>query len=236
MAISRAPRPLGPFLLDDTAQTLLDCYPEAGDFLGIAKVLAYRDQEAIARLWLSEGIPYGFRDRPILYEALRGWLAQRLRVHAKEITVIGSTRIGFSLAPPPDLGKSFMEESDLDFSVVSAKLFQEVVASFEMWAADFEAGRVHPRGPAEERNWRSNLSFGRRNIPRGFMDPWKIPQWQRYPTSTRIAQAMWALGRKLQLTKGVSKAPKTSVRVYQDWSAFVRRITFNLRVALGQER
>ena len=74
-----------------------------------------QDRAIVARLWVAEGIPYAFRKCPALYEEIRSWLADGLDVDAKEISIAGSGRTGYSLrqkigagvSTPPSLTWTF---------------------------------------------------------------------------------------------------------------------------------
>lgn len=189
-------------------------------------------REIVARLWLTEGLPCAFLPFPAVYEDLRGWLASRLNVHPKEVTLIGSARIGYSLAPPPEFGRPFHSGSDLDLSIVSGDLFQRVASAFSNFSADYRSGAVIPRTPHERQLWDENLAFGMRNIPRGFFDPNKIPNFHRYPIAQQVSQSMWALKKKLEVTPGAPQVRRASTRVYGDWQSFVERVSFNLMAAL----
>lgn len=81
------------------------------------------DLEKFVRLWLTEGVPFAFKDRPIVYEALREWVAALLDIFPKDVSMVGSARIGFSLAPQKQLREFTVGSSDLDLFVVSAPLF-----------------------------------------------------------------------------------------------------------------
>lgn len=188
-------------------------------------------REVVARLWLSEGVPAAFNSCAPVYEDLRGWLASQLRVHSKEVTLIGSARIGYSLAPPPEFGRPFSDRSDLDLSVVSGDLFGRVAETFEAFAADYRSGAVMPRTARERELWDENLAFGARNIPKGFFDPDKVPSFERHPLAQQVSQAMWSLLKKLDATPGAPKVRKASARVYRDWASFVNRVSFNLAAA-----
>lgn len=221
-----------PFLLEESMLPLTAPYPEPLLFMKVTKMAGHRDRHAIARLWLSEGIPFAFRECPALYEAVRGWFAHQVDVHPKEVTLIGSARIGFSLAPD-SLGRAFGDRSDLDLTVISEPLFNRVRSAFEAWAHDYGHGTVNPRNDQERSYWNSNLEFGRRNIPKGFMDPNKIPLWDRYPIAQRVLHSCWLLREKLLRTEGGPAVREASVRVYRDWYAFIRQLTLNLKHALG---
>jgi len=189
-------------------------------------------REIVARLWLTEGLPSAFLPSPAVYEDLRGWLGSRLKVHPKEVTLIGSARIGYSLAPPPEFGRPFGPGSDLDLSVVSSDLFERVSSAFSRFAGDYQAGAVTPRTKYERVLWDNNLKFGERNIARGFFDPNKVPNFDRYPVAQHVSQAMWALVRKLEVTHGAPQVRRASVRVYRDWHSFIERVSFNLLAAM----
>lgn len=190
--------------------------------------------ESIVRLWLTEGIPFAFRECPVVYDVTRAWLGSRLRVCPKEITLLGSARLGFSLAPEPEYGRAFGSKSDLDLSIVSESLFQELSKTFDRWHTEYRNGTVRPRHATEQRFWEQNILFGVNNIPRGFLDANKVPNLDRYPLALKLNQAMWELTQKLESTPDAPKARKASVRVYRSWRELVARVTFNLRVALAR--
>ncbi len=49
-------------------------YPASEEVLHAA-ALGPRERSVVARLWVSEGIPFAFRECPALYEEARTWLA-----------------------------------------------------------------------------------------------------------------------------------------------------------------
>ena len=186
-------------------------------------------REIVARLWLTEGLPFAFMHSPAVYENLRGWLAFRLSVHPKEITLIGSARIGYSLAPRPEFGRKFSDQSDLDLSIISSELFQRVTGVFADFSSDYKSRVVIPRSSHEQAMWDENLLFGIRNIPKGFFDPNKIPTFDRYPVIQQISQSMWVVVKKLEVTRGAPIVRRASVRVYRDWQSFIDRLSLNLK-------
>ena len=95
---------------------VIGAYPEAKKIVSAASSGGRNSKMAIARLWLSEGIPFAFKDCPAIYESIRVWLSSRLLVHPKDISITGSARLGQSLAPQK-LGKEFSHESDLDLFI-----------------------------------------------------------------------------------------------------------------------
>lgn len=139
-----------PFNVSAVLDPLTETYPPADVLLEAAKTGDRDVRYAMSRLWLSEGIPFAFKIRPGVYEALRMWLARRLDVEAKTITIIGSGRQGFSLSPDETLGRPFGSHSDLDFTVLSSSLFRRLEDDFRRWAQDYTQGAVRPRHDQEK--------------------------------------------------------------------------------------
>ena len=133
-----------PFEFSPSLATLTDRYPCAKQVQKVACAGEDTDRIAIARQWLSEGIPFAFRECPAVYESLRAWLSEELDVEAKKISLTGSARLGSSLAPKK-LGKPFDPKSDLDLFVVSEKLFQSMCDDFCRWSSDYRNGCISPK-------------------------------------------------------------------------------------------
>jgi hypothetical protein len=220
-----------PFEIPESIGELKGVYPSAEVIMAAAGKSGKTELHAIACLWLSEGIPFAFREKPGLYEVVRDWIAIRLSIHPKQLTLIGSSRHGFSLAPPPKRGRRFDEKSDLDWSAVSPELFDHCRGEFESWATDYSNGVVEPRHQIERLYWDDNSTSCPKTIGRGFIDPYKIPTWDRYPLSQLIADTMWRVGKKCQATDEAPRFKKSTIRVYRDWSAFIRQLTINLEFA-----
>jgi hypothetical protein len=231
--ISEVRKQVKPLQVDAQLLGLSSQYPDASAFREAVLRLSPHSREWVVRLWLTEGIPFAFRDRPAVYESVRGWLGERLHVCPKEVTLLGSARIGFSLACPPDYGRTFSSRSDLDLSIVSPSLFDKFSKSFEQWEADYIGQIVQPRHPRERQLWDENIRRIRTNLARDFMDANKIPTRDRYPIAQTVAQTVWVLKEKLEVTEGAPKVRKASIRVYRSWRALVARVSFNLRTALA---
>lgn len=207
---------------------LIGTYPNAKIINEIAKEGSTEDRIAITRLWLSEGIPYVFKDFPGIYETIRTWIAQRLNVHAKNISITGSARIGTSLSPNK-LGNQFNEKSDLDFFVVSEELFDKLRIDFNTWSYDFEKGTISPLNDREEKFWKDNLERGIKLFEKGFFDPHLVPNREQYLQVKNISQTMWLLHEKLTITDGIPNVSKVSLRCYRNWSDYTRQTSLNLK-------
>ena len=216
-----------PFEVSQPLTSLLDSYPNAHLVVDVAKNGGKTSKEAIARLWLSEGIPFAFKTKPALYEVLRSWLGNKLDVDPKEIHLSGSARIGQSLAPYK-IGTDFGEHSDLDLFVVSFELFSRVEADFNKWSSQFEAGLVQPRNDREKGFWEDNNRRGKGTINRGFIDSKMIPNRTNYPSNQNIAQSMWELKKKLDATEHAPRVKSASIRCYKNWKSYVQQMVISL--------
>jgi len=217
-----------PFEVPSALDSLTETYPPVESVINVAKTDDKDTRCALARLWLSEGIPYCFKSKPGVYESLRVWLSRQLQVQAKEITIIGSGRQGFCLSPGKIVGKSFDKRSDLDLTIISAPLFKKIERTFKRWHTDYLAGTVSPRNKRESKLWKANAESVRTGLARGFIDPHKIPTLNRYPAVQAIMDAMYVAREKLKVTPGAPRVTKVSVRVYKDWDSFILQMVTNL--------
>ena len=182
---------------------------------------------ALARTWISEGIPVAFEECPAVYDSMRGWMARELDIHAKQIGLTGSARFGSSFSPRK-VGRAFGPSSDLDFFVVSETLFRRCHADFRSWHADYRSLEVKPRNSRQRYYWRANAESVPKNIDRGFIDVSKIPAFPQYETAQRTLDVMSRLVWKL---KEASKSPspaRASVRCYDGWTSLLKQMSLNL--------
>ena len=215
-----------PFKINEALAALKDAYPDPSLLLKATKE-GRRSRESITRLWMSEGIPFAFRECPALYEEIRCWLGWQLGVSPKYISMTGSARLGISLAPKK-FGKEFSSKSDLDLFVVCKKLFASATKDFQSWQQDYNKGRVTPKTDNERAYWDQNLTVCPNNIGKGFIDTNKIPNREQYSTASKISQRMWALTKKLKITPGAPTPERASIRCYRDWDSAVDQISLNL--------
>lgn len=216
-----------PFNIPTDLAKVRDPYPTAADIARACASGGMHARLAVARLWLSEGIPFAFRDTPALYEQIRFWLASRLAIDPKEITLVGSARLGQSLAPNK-LGAPFSPKSDLDLTTVSSSLFERLVADFNSWASDYETGKVDPKNEREKGFWNDNLRRGPDIIGRGFMDSKLIPRHEQYRWAQQVGQAMYLLCEKLNVTPGGPRVRHADIRAYRNWDAYARQMVISL--------
>ena len=182
----------------------------------------------LAQLWLTEGIPFAFRECPAVYESIRIWLGRELRVHAKQIGLTGSGRLGESLNPQK-FGQPFDKKSDLDFYIVSDELFSAYRREFFIWCEDYASGKITPNNDRERSYWKDNERNVPRNVNLGFIDVKKIPARDRYDTAQKTLNLMYRLTRKLSETSHSPSPSRASIRCYENWTNLIDRVSINLR-------
>jgi hypothetical protein len=85
--------------------------------------LLVRDARDMCRRFLIFGSCTQLDDER--YYALKAAVAENFEVHPNEIIVVGSTKLGFSIAPGKRY-RAFGETSDIDVAIVSTQLFDRV--------------------------------------------------------------------------------------------------------------
>lgn len=94
-------------------------YPTQEEF---TEILRRRSLDDIVEDHLFTGLPFSFSDRPEIHQQMVRAISRGLKVPRQDICVVGSARLGFSLAPHK-FGAPFNQYSDLDIIVVSSLLF-----------------------------------------------------------------------------------------------------------------
>jgi hypothetical protein len=216
------------FKSTQAASSIIEPFPSAELLKETAPQFLPQEIVQFVRLWLTEGIPYAFQRKPIVYEAVRDYFANLIQIDPKAVTVVGSARLGYSLTTNK-YGKPFDDQSDLDLLVVSSELFGQFVGEFEQWHRDFRSNRIQPSNPNEQRYWSDNANRVPSNVKQGFIDGNRVPLHKRYPTARAINEALFRLKGRVNSTSDGPKFKKVSVRVYKDWPSVIRRLTFNLK-------
>jgi hypothetical protein len=213
-------------------------YPDARTAAAALVLMTREERRGFCRSFLLEGTPAAFEDEPMIYEMMREWTARRLTVGAeiqvdpKEITLLGSARLGYSLSPYPKFGRPFSADSDLNFAAVSRALFDALCGDFSRWRENFEKKQVTPSTPREQKHWPENLAVGDSKIYRGFLDLMNIPSRSLYPAARRLKSAMDGLSHELWLTPRAPRVRECSLRVFRDWDACVSQTCLNLNQAV----
>jgi hypothetical protein len=176
------------------------------------------DIENFVNLWLTEGIPFAFKDKPYLYQLIRSKLAEGLEIHAKDISLVGSARTGFSFHKF-DENKNLKDfsttaGSDLDLFIVSKDYFDKIVDEIKDWLNNKEQ--------------KVQTIIRQKNF--GFLDTWHIPN--THIVTKKINSCATTLNSWLHENNYpvINQKPKwAGVRIYKDWQAVTKQNSLNLR-------
>jgi len=206
-------------------------YPPATIFDYKGKI-TFSELQRFARIILTEGVPHAYSQFPMAFEFARGKAAEILGIHPKQLSIVGSARIGYSLAPKK-FGHIFdLQKSDIDLFAVSSDLFSLIVNEHQSFIHAFANGSIRPRHPLEQQFWESSRLHDPSNIKRGFLDSNHIPTFDQFPIAQRIGEAAFRFHANLEFTTKKKIGRKASIRVYKDWDSAVRQIAQTLKGAL----
>jgi hypothetical protein len=215
-------------ILSELEASFTGQYLSDGSLLRSALNFKQRQQFArMTRAWISEGIPFAYQSCPLAFEIVREWVADRFGITPRDVTVIGSVRLGYS-ASTGNFGRPFRpgdrrDSSDLDLAIISQRVFVECSEAFKAWEADARDGKFQVANDL----FRENLRLLPGNIRNGFVDPHKI-----YRKYGRIQPIIWRLEQLTKLINGSNEFPHTrqaSVRIYRDWEAFDSQMMRNIQ-------
>jgi hypothetical protein len=106
-------------------------------------------EEVIVQKYIVHGTPYIFKDNEDKYFDLKREIAAHFSrhyssIHYNNIHMVGSAKLGFSIAPSK-LWKPFDFESDIDVVIVSSKLFEKIWEDIHQFNIDLTSrSREHP--------------------------------------------------------------------------------------------
>jgi len=223
---------VNPFQLSIHGKDFHALYPDPDDLKTVFINTKNDERFGIIRLWITEGIPYAFKDCPLLYEKARVFIAKGVKVETKEVSLVGSARIGYSLSKH-EWGRPFNTKSDLDFTIVSNNLYASIVSDFQNWVKDLETGKILPKGHREMDIWLANIKQLDEQIPKGFIQTKMIPYNSNYPAVKNCYDTIYLFRKKLGVTEMAPRISDASIRVYSSWKSCITQLSVNFKSALG---
>lgn len=214
--------------LTHTATSIVDLFANPNDFKNYYLNVSSNEVKSLVRHFIVNNKPYAFNEKPMLYEQMTQYVADKLSITATEIKLIGSAKTGFSISPPPNYGKEFGNHSDLDFSIVSSKLFEELEIEFTNWVYLYEKGEIEPKNPTEEYYWKLNVSSGNGQIEKGFIDTKFIPNREPFLLTKKINNSMWHIKNSLEVNHKIVFT-KATASIYNNWNSFAARLNRNTK-------
>lgn len=169
-------------------------------------------------LWVSEGIPFAFRECPHKYQMIRNGGAKDFGIDTRNFGLTGSARCGFSLNPNKNLSNFNSSESDYDVFIVSEDWFFRIKEDYNL---------MFGRGEVQDDRRHSDIQ---RQFKRGFFSSQLMPFKGKLPSGIssiriRITKFYWRFGEIID--RKFENKHKT-LRVYKDWNSAREQITTNL--------
>lgn len=216
--------------LSERAKKINKLFDNPNNFLSNYLELGHLEQKSYINYIIVNNSPYIFREIPLLYEQVVQYLADELELGFADVKLIGSAKTGFSISPRPSYGNPFTENSDLDFTVINNALFKNLSKEFELWVEMYTNQKLLPKDN-EKAYWDDNLTIVRKNIERGFIDTYKIPNRDPFPLTKKINNSLFLITFKLNEFHGI-KNYKSSLRVYKDGVTFLNQLKLNTEYVL----
>jgi len=94
--------------------------PTADEFKQL--ILALDNHRVLAKVFLLEGTPFVFENRPMKYVIFREQVADRFEIGSQDVCIVGSAKLGYSPSAHK-FGTPFAETSDVDVVIISEPLF-----------------------------------------------------------------------------------------------------------------
>ena len=220
-----------PFVLSEHSELLKSVYPNSEDIKNVFSKSSETERHGIIRLWITEGIPFAFKDNPLLYEEMRAFISNGVNVNPKEVTLVGSARIGYSLKKKV-WGKAFTNKSDLDFTIVSNDLYKNLISDFQKWTGDFASGKIIPNSKNQTERWLESILTINENIPKGYINTKDLFSHPNYVVVKNCYRTMTKLKERLEITENSPSIADASIRVYSNWKTCTRQLEINFKTAL----
>ncbi|MDA8240808.1 MAG: hypothetical protein M0Z67_10615 [Nitrospiraceae bacterium] len=129
-------------------------------------VILNTSPDLIVEEYIFQGKPYVFRKQMKAFNILTKHLVEKLGIVEKNIIIVGSAKMGFSLNPE-NFPRQFSDASDIDVVIISDKLFDIIWMTLLKWN--------YPRRLAHlgqvERDWQQ---YRRKEIFYGWLMPNEI--------------------------------------------------------------
>lgn len=187
--------------------------------------------EQFASIYIAEALPVAFAEHLSSYDRARKMLARDLRVDFRDIQITGSAKIGFSLSPYKYLEDYDREKSDIDLFVVNTDFFNIIKMDATDFCEALETGKLRAGKDRDQNRWEENVRILKRNMPNSFIYLKYIPNLARFSEVQKAHDATYRFMVNFNNFSQLGLPKKCSIRVYLNWAAAMRRISFNISSA-----
>ncbi len=220
--------------LSETSDRISNVYATPIDFKDFYNLTSDSEKRSIIRHFIINNVPYAFKDKPVLYEQLIQYIADKLQISTNDIKLIGSAKTGFSISPPPNFGKEFGSHSDLDFLIINEDIFFSLELEFNTWANQYKNKEISSNNSKQEFYWNHNLyEVPKYQLKNGFIDTYKIPNLSNFPTTQKLNNSLFLVSTNLNKFHSI-KIKGASVRVYKTWKNFINKLNQNIELVLNK--
>lgn len=203
-----------PFPLSQPGANVPYSILDAANFRDTIIALPIEELAGFLRAHVRSRIPAAFSEAPMLWEAVRNWLAARLMIDAHEIGLVGSAQVGFSTGPHK-FGKPFSNsDSDFDFFIVSSELYEHLIPEVRRFCSLEESN--------SETKYRDQIDTLSGTARRNFFDLKQVPLQTRYPQCANLSNIASMVVDKLK--QHDFQLRHSYFRVYKTWDSYSRQI------------
>lgn len=221
--------------ISNESMSICSIYTSSDQFKICYERLIGFEQKSLISHIIVNNTPFVFKDIPLLYEQIIQYMSALLNIEAESIKLIGSAKTGFSVTPPPNYGKLFSKKSDLDFAIINEIVFNKLCKEYSDWEAAYSCKKISPKTNYEKECWDNNIVLLKKNIDRGFIDTYKIPNREMCSVTKSINNAMYLIPLKLNEYYNI-KVSKASVRVYKSHDLFWKQLKLNTDQILNNKQ
>ncbi|WP_333662452.1 hypothetical protein [Chishuiella changwenlii] len=186
------------------------------------------ERKSLLNFLIISNFCHAFKSKPLIYEQITQYIADKFSINKFEIILLGSARTGFAI-DPDNYGRKFSENSDLDFAIINEKLFNDSIIDFNLWKSKTENNQYDER--VKNKYWTDNQINLRYQIRRGFIDTYKVPNFLEFKTIQQVNQSLSLIVVNLEKYQNI-KVKEASVRIYKDWKTFDKQLKTNIESVL----
>lgn len=176
------------------------------------------------RLYIFDNLPHFVIKRPLVFDHVRARIAEGLEIDWRDVNLTGSSKLGFSLVAEKWLNDC-SDKSDLDFFVISEKIFTGLKEDLLQWNNDDSVNT--------EQFKQTKIN----KMKKGFIDTWDIGNDKKYPVARKCYAIMWCALQDLQFFWGngvLEQKSKASIRCYKDRQSAINQMKINIRSAIEE--
>jgi len=190
-------------------------------------ILSLDNHRVLAKVFLLEGTPFVFENKPMKYVIFREQVADRFQIGSQDVCIVGSAKLGYSPSPHSGkFGRPFAETSDVDVVIISEPLFYkgsrqlfETLNSLEPSTFKTRAAistKLKDAPVVDLRNW-AKVKDALRNFVYQNFNPGLLPQ--EHPLRHEIFENMASTSGLFLALEPQVFVSKIRCRVFRNWKA-----------------